>query len=160
MLANASCICPSLPSNCKARSCNHHTQVEIKRRKPTRKRFATLGSAGCPPASAAATVPASGDTSGPAPMDVEQDLEGWRTTFRLPQLNFASMNTRHAEIRVWSACKEELTSSLCLLDDRFARKSQYSKEVRWTLARLRSPQALVPASPEFEQISESTRAHP
>eukprot|EP00439_Symbiodinium_sp_Y106_P009158 s8070_g1.t1 len=61
-------------------------------------------------------------------MDVEQDLEGWRTTFRLPQLNFASMNTRHAKIRVWSACKEELTSSLCLLDDRFAEELDESEQ--------------------------------
>ena len=101
--------------------------------------------------SAAATVPASSsrDTSGPAPMDVDTGIRSRRAENcipTLPQLNFASMNTRHAEIRVWSAYKEELTSWLCLLDDRFAEELtsqskapfQYSK-VRWTLARLRGP---------------------
>ena len=84
-----------------------------------------LGSAGCPErqqtaTSAAANVPASssGDTSGPAPMDVDTGIRSRRAENyipTLPQLNFASMNTRHAEIRVWSAYKEELTSgSVCL----------------------------------------------
>ena len=34
------------------------------------------------------------------------------------------MTTRHAEIRVWSAYRDELTSWLCLLDDRFADELQ------------------------------------
>ena len=38
------------------------------------------------------------------------------------------MNTRHAEIRVWSAYKEELTSWLCLLDDRFAEELDESEQ--------------------------------
>ena len=83
--------------------------------------------------SAAATVPASssGDTSGPAPMDVDTGIRSRRAENyipTLPQLNFASMNTRHAEIRVWSAYKEELTSWLCLLDDRFAEELDESEQ--------------------------------
>eukprot|EP00439_Symbiodinium_sp_Y106_P002522 s536_g1.t1 len=76
-------------------------------------------------AAATAAASSSGDTSGPAPMDVDTG-----TTFRLylPQLNFASMNTRHAEIRVWSAYKEELTSWLCLLDDRFAEELEACRD--------------------------------
>ena len=102
-------------------------------------------------ATSAAATPASssGDTSGPAPMDVDTGIRSRRarTTFRLqPQLNFASMNTRHAEIRVWSAYKEELTSWLHLLSDVSQKNltsqsrapSQYSK-VLWTLGRLRGP---------------------
>ena len=30
------------------------------------------------------------------------------------------MTTRHAEIKVWTSYREELTSWLCLLDDRYA----------------------------------------
>ena len=30
------------------------------------------------------------------------------------------MNTRHAEIRIWTAYRDELTAWLCLLDDRYA----------------------------------------
>ena len=83
--------------------------------------------------SAAATAPArsSGDTSGPAPMDVDTGIRSRRAENyipTLPQLNFASMNTRHAEIRVWSAYKEELTSWLCLLDDRFAEELDESEQ--------------------------------
>ena len=83
--------------------------------------------------SAAANVPASssGDTSGPAPMDVDTGIRSRRAENyipTLPQLNFASMNTRHAEIRVWSAYKEELTSWLCLLDDRFPEELDESEQ--------------------------------
>ena len=35
----------------------------------------------------------------------------------LPQLGITS---RHAEIRIWTAYREELTAWLCLLDDRYA----------------------------------------
>ena len=38
------------------------------------------------------------------------------------------MTTRHAEIRVWTAYKEELTSWLCLLDDRFAEELEESEQ--------------------------------
>ena len=82
--------------------------------------------------SAAATVPAgsSRDTAGPAPMNVDTGTRSRRADVvpTLPQLNFASMNTRHAEIRVWSAYKEELTSWLCLLDDRFAEELDESEQ--------------------------------
>eukprot|EP00439_Symbiodinium_sp_Y106_P005528 s11587_g1.t1 len=104
------------------------------------------------------------------------------------------MNTRHAEIRVWSAYKEELTSWLCLLDDRFAEELDESEQsavpvqqstldvgkaarssklwflLRQSLSKFQRAfgrwqgcavqQALVPASSEFEQVSESTRPHP
>ena len=78
-----------------------------------------------------AAASSSGDPSGPAPMDVDTGIRSRRAenyTPTLPQLNFASMNTRHAEIRVWSAYKEELTSWLCLLDDRFAEELDESEQ--------------------------------
>ena len=83
--------------------------------------------------SAAATAPASssGDPSGPAPMEVDTGIRSRRAENyipTLPQLNFAFMNTRHAEIRVWTAYKEELTSWLCLLDDRFADELEESEQ--------------------------------
>ena len=80
---------------------------------------------------ATAAASSSGDTSGPAPMDVDTGIRSRRAENyipTLPQLNFASMNTRHAEIRVWSAYKEELTSWLCLLDDRFAEELDESEQ--------------------------------
>ena len=49
---------------------------------------------------------------------------GQKATFRhclsstLPQLNYSAMTTRHVEIKIWTSYKEELTSWLCLLDDR------------------------------------------
>ena len=46
-----------------------------------------------------------------------------KATFR-NCLNYASMTSRHAEIRVWTAYREELTSWLCLLDDRYATELQ------------------------------------
>ena len=64
-------------------------------------------------------------------MDVDTGIRSRRAENyipTLPQLNFASMNTRHAEIRVWSAYKEELTSWLCLLDDRFAEELDESEQ--------------------------------
>ena len=82
-------------------------------------------------AAATAAASSSGDTSGPAPMDVDTGIRSRRAENyipTLPQLNFASMNTRHAEIRVWSAYKEELTSWLCLLDDRFAEELDESEQ--------------------------------
>ena len=97
-----------------------------------------LGGARCPNASQSATSAAgaaaassSDDPSGPAPMDVDTGIRSRRAENyipTLPQLNFASMNTRHAEIRVWSAYKEELTSWLCLLDDRFAEELDESEQ--------------------------------
>ena len=82
-------------------------------------------------ASGTAAASSSGDPSGPAPMDVDTGIRSRRAENyipTLPQLNFASMNTRHAEIRVWSAYKEELTSWLCLLDDRFAEELDESEQ--------------------------------
>ena len=38
------------------------------------------------------------------------------------------MTTRHAEIRVWSSYRDELTSWLCLLDDRFADELQEAEQ--------------------------------
>ena len=38
------------------------------------------------------------------------------------------MTTRHAEIRVWSSYRDELTSWLCLLDDRFANELQEAEQ--------------------------------
>ena len=82
-------------------------------------------------AAGTAAASSSGDPSGPAPMDVDTGIRSRRAENyipTLPQLNFASMNTRHAEIRVWSAYKEELTSWLCLLDDRFAEELDESEQ--------------------------------
>ena len=103
------------------------SQAQVQQLTSLVKDLAVLGvqNAGQAAASGATTAPASssGDPSGPAPMDVDTGIRSRRAENyipTLPQLNFASMNTRHAEIRVWSAYKEELTSWLCLLDDRFA----------------------------------------
>ena len=84
-------------------------------------------------ATAAEQAPASSlnDPSGPAPMDVDTGIRSRRAENyipSLPQLNFASMTTRHAEIRVWSAYRDELTSWLCLLDDRFADELQEAEQ--------------------------------
>ena len=73
----------------------------------------------------------SSDPSGPAPMEVDTGIRSRRAENyipSLPQLNFASMTTRHAEIRVWSAYRDELTSWLCLLDDRFADELQEAEQ--------------------------------
>ena len=62
-------------------------------------------------------------SSDPVPMDVDSGIRSRRAENyipQLPQLNFAGMNTRHAEIRIWTAYREELTAWLCLLDDRYA----------------------------------------
>ena len=78
---------------------------------------------------AAAASP--GDPSGPTPMDVDTGIRSRRAENyipSLPQLNFASMTTRHAEIRVWSSYRDELTSWLCLLDDRFADELQEAEQ--------------------------------
>ena len=59
----------------------------------------------------------------PTPMDVDTGLRSRRAESyipTLPQLNYAGMTTRHAEIKVWTSYREELTSWLCLLDDRYA----------------------------------------
>ena len=78
-----------------------------------------------------APASSSNDPSGPAPMDVDTGIRSRRAENyipSLPQLNFASMTTRHAEIRVWSAYRDELTSWLCLLDDRFADELQEAEQ--------------------------------
>ena len=64
-------------------------------------------------------------------MDVDTGIRSRRAENyipSLPQLNFASMTTRHAEIRVWSSYRDELTSWLCLLDDRFADELQEAEQ--------------------------------
>ncbi|CAE7794221.1 unnamed protein product, partial [Symbiodinium microadriaticum] len=78
-----------------------------------------------------APAASSGDPSGPTPMDVDTGIRSRRAENyipSLPQLNFASMTTRHAEIRVWSSYRDELTSWLCLLDDRFADELQEAEQ--------------------------------
>ena len=78
-------------------------------------------------APAAGTADGSGDaaasSSDPVPMDVDSGIRSRRAESyipQLPQLNFAGMSSRHAEIRIWTAYREELTAWLCLLDDRYA----------------------------------------
>ena len=78
-------------------------------------------------APAAGTADGSGDaaasSSDPVPMDVDSGIRSRRAENyipQLPQLNFAGMSSRHAEIRIWTAYREELTARLCLLDDRYA----------------------------------------
>ena len=78
-------------------------------------------------APAAGTADGSGDaaasSSDPMPMDVDSGIRSRRAESyipQLPQLNFAGMSSRHAEIRIWTAYREELTAWLCLLDDRYA----------------------------------------
>ena len=90
---------------------------------------AASGSAPVTAEQAAAASP--GDPSGPTPMDVDTGIRSRRAENyipSLPQLNFASMTTRHAEIRVWSSYRDELTSWLCLLDDRFADELQEAEQ--------------------------------
>ena len=78
-------------------------------------------------------------------MDVNTGLRSRRAEAyipQLPQLNFARMNTRHAEIRIWTAYRDELTAWLCLLDDRYAEElseaEQSSVEVRQASLEVRS----------------------
>ena len=80
-------------------------------------------------ASSAPVSPSQGATGSgqaadsPTPMDVDTGLRSRRAESyipTLPQLNYAGMTTRHAEIKVWTSYREELTSWLCLLDDRYA----------------------------------------
>ena len=59
----------------------------------------------------------------PTAMEVDTGLRSRRAESyipTLPQLNYSVMTTRHAEIKIWTSYKEELTSWLCLLDDRYA----------------------------------------
>ncbi|CAE7394891.1 unnamed protein product, partial [Symbiodinium pilosum] len=66
---------------------------------------------------------AAASSSDPVPMDVDSVIRSQRAENyipQLPQLNFAGMSSRRAEIRIWTAYREELTAWLCLLDDRFA----------------------------------------
>ena len=65
--------------------------------------------------------------STPVDMEVDSGVRNKRAEGyipQLPQLNYASMTSRHAEIRVWTAYRDELTSWLCLLDDRYATELQ------------------------------------
>ena len=78
-------------------------------------------------APAAGTADGSGDaaasSSDPVPMAVDSGIRSRRAENyipQLPQLNFAGMSSRHAEIQIWTAYREELTAWLCLLDDRYA----------------------------------------
>ena len=70
---------------------------------------------------------ASANASTPVDMEVDSGVRNKRAEGyipQLPQLNYASMTSRHAEIRVWTAYRDELTSWLCLLDDRYATELQ------------------------------------
>ena len=67
------------------------------------------------------------NASTPVDMEVDSGVRNKRAEGyipQLPQLNYASMTSRHAEIRVWTAYRDELTSWLCLLDDRYATELQ------------------------------------
>ena len=69
----------------------------------------------------------SANASTPVDMEVDSGVRNKRAEGyipQLPQLNYASMTSRHAEIRVWTAYRDELTSWLCLLDDRYATELQ------------------------------------
>ena len=79
---------------------------------------AQVASGSGPATAEQAAAASSGDPSGPTPMDVDAGIRSRRAENyipSLPQLNFASMTTRHAEIRVWSSYRDELTSWLCLV---------------------------------------------
>ena len=78
-------------------------------------------------ATAPAAIEGGGDaaasSSDPVPMEVDSGIRSRRAENyipQLPQLNFTGMTSRHAEIRIWTAYREELTAWLCLLDDRYA----------------------------------------
>ena len=71
------------------------------------------------------------DSDGIVKMDVDTGLRSTRAEgyiHSLPKLDFAHMRTRHEEITVWTAFREELTSWLCLLDDRFSEELQEAIE--------------------------------
>ena len=71
------------------------------------------------------------DADGIVKMDVDTGLRSTRAEGyipSLPKLDFAHMRTRHEEITVWTAFREELTSWLCLLDDRFSAELQEAIE--------------------------------
>ena len=76
------------------------------------------------PAQAAGTASSSPPAAdAPTAMEVDTGLRSRRAESyipTLPQLNYTAMATRHAEIKIWTSYKEELTSWLCLLDDRYA----------------------------------------
>ena len=72
--------------------------------------------------SSAPAVPAD-PADEPTPMEVDTGLRSRRAESYIPQLpalKYSAMTTRHAEIRIWTSYKEELTSWFCLLDDRYA----------------------------------------
>ena len=115
---------------------------------------AQVASGSGPATAEQAPAASSGDPSGPTPMDVDTGIRSRRAENyipSLPQLNFASMTTRHAEIRVWSSYRDELTSWLCLLDDRFADELQEAEQRRQGR---KVEQALVLAQTEHEQVPE------
>ena len=92
---------------------------------------AQVASGSGPATAEQAPATSSGDPSGPTPMDVDTGIRSRRAENYIPsfpQLNFASMTARHAEIRVWSSYRDELTSWLCLLDDRFADELQEAEQ--------------------------------
>ena len=106
----------------------------------------------------------------PTPMDVDTGLRSRRAESyipTLPQLNYAGMTTRHAEIKVWTSYREELTSWLCLLDDRYATELAEAEtstvEIlqanlgRWKGCAIN--EVVVFASTVIGQVSESTRHH-
>ena len=71
------------------------------------------------------------DADGIVKMDVDTGLRSTRAEGyipSLPKLDFAHMRTRHEEITFWTAFREELTSWLCLLDDRFSEELQEAIE--------------------------------
>ena len=71
------------------------------------------------------------DADGIVKMDVDTGLRSTRAEGyipSLPKLDFAHMRTRHEEITVWTAFRKELTSWLCLLDDRFSEELQEAIE--------------------------------
>ena len=76
---------------------------------------------------ASGTLPSSQeDSAGLGSLRVDSDEIGYIPS--LPKLDFAHMRTRHEEITVWTAFREELTSWLCLLDDRFSEELQEAIE--------------------------------
>ena len=54
----------------------------------------------------------------------------------LPELAADKMRTRHEEISTWTAYREELTSWLCLLDDRYSEELQEAIESGVPVAQL------------------------
>ena len=79
------------------------------------------------------------DADGVVKMDVDTGLRSNRAENYIPpfpKLAADKMRTRHEEISTWTAYREELTSWLCLLDDRYSEELQEAIESSVPVAQL------------------------